>query len=303
MLDLSQLTNPIWERSDNLRDPAVLRLDDGAYQLFYSRYSNRDWGRAENWAIAAVRTRDFVTFEDDRDLSPKGFASPGDPIRWHGRYLLPYQSYPVPPARLCYSESADGRGWSSPRFFLPEANQLPWNTRRRALAPSFVVDGDTLHCYFVGSCERTPITSGPRRALSHANLLGHAVTDDPALERWTILTQGAPLIGMSERAPDGVENVSVLRTGAVWTMIYSEGLAEQHLAYAVSQDLTHWTLGGEIQLPVQTWMAGRYGAPFIWREGDLWLMLLMGEDAAERTRFGLFTSADALHWQPLPERA
>jgi sucrose-6-phosphate hydrolase SacC (GH32 family) len=50
-------------------------------------------------------------------------------------------------------------------------------------------------------------------------------------------------------------------------------------------------------------MAGRYGAPFIWREGDLWLMLLMGEDAAERTRFGLFTSADARHWQPLPERA
>ena len=77
MLNLTQLTNPIWERSDNLRDPAVLPLDDG-YLLFYSRYSNRDWGKDENWAIAAVFTRDFVTFEHDRDISPKGFASPGD---------------------------------------------------------------------------------------------------------------------------------------------------------------------------------------------------------------------------------
>jgi len=55
-------------------------------------------------------------------------------------------------------------------------------------------------------------------------------------------------------------------------------------------------------VPVQLWMAGCHGAPFIWREADTWLMLLMGEDAHARTRLGLFTSADALHWSPLPER-
>ena len=47
---------------------------------------------------------------------------------------------------------------------------------------------------------------------------------------------------------------------------------------------------------------GDSSAPFIWRVSDTWLMLLMGEDAHARTRFGLFTSADALHWSPLPER-
>jgi len=109
-------------------------------------------------------------------------------------------------------------------------------------------------------------------------------------------------IGMSDRAPDGVENVMLIRTGDEWAMIYSEGLADQHLAYAQSPDLLHWTIKGDIAIPVQSWMSARYGAPFIWREADTWLMLLMGEDAHARTRLGLFISTDALHWLPLPER-
>ena len=47
-------------------------------------------------------------------------------------------------------------------------------------------------------------------------------------------------IGMSDRAPDGVENVMLIRTDDVWTMIYSEGLADQHLVYAQSFDLMQW---------------------------------------------------------------
>lgn len=69
---------------------------------------------------------------------------------------------------------------------------------------------------------------------------------------WTILTQDAPLIGMSDRSPDGVENVMIIRTDDVWTMIYSEGLAEQHLAYAQSSDRIHWTLcGGPANCPTR----------------------------------------------------
>ena len=297
MLNLTQLTNPIWERSDNLRDPAVLPLDDG-YLLFYSRYSNRDWGKDENWAIAAVFTRDFVTFENDRDISPKGFASPGDPLNWHGRIILPYQSYPRNPARLCFSESHDGKTWSLPRFFLPEANQLPWNLRNRVIDPSFVIHNDTLHCFFVGSKE---IPTSPA-TIGHANLLGHALTRDPSLEHWTILTPDEPILGISNDAPDGVENVMVIRTDGVWTMVYSEGLKNQHLAYAHSPDLIHWTRQGEINIQVQSWMSVKYGAPFIWREPEQWVMILMGENPGGRTTFGLLTSPDGFAWTPLPER-
>ena len=85
-------------------------------------------------------------------------------------------------------------------------------------------------------------------------------------------------------------------------MIYSEGLANQHLARAISPDLRNWRLDGPIELPRQSWMAHKYGAPFVWREPNLWVMILMGENAASRTTFGLLTSDDGSHWIPLSER-
>lgn len=291
-LDVAGLTNPVWEASYNLRDPAVLKTDAG-YVVFYTRYVGGDWGKVESWSVAAASTKDFRTFTGDRDVTAKGFASPGDPIRWKGRHILPYQSYPRNPTRLCYSASDDARTWTGPEFFLPEANKLGWNKLGRAIDPSLVVDGNTLHCFFVGSRR---IKGG------HANLLGHAVTRDKNLENWKILTPDKPLIGISERAPDGVENVAVFKTGKRWTMIYSEAMRTQHLAYAQSADLIHWTLKGPIDLPVQKWMAKRYGAPFVWKEPDGWVMILMGQRHDGKTTFGLLTSADGVHWPLLPER-
>lgn len=298
MLDPSRIRNPVLEQEDNLRDPAVLPVD-GGYHVFYTRYSNRAWVAKENWSVASVFTRDFVTFENDRDVSPKGYASPGDPIRWHGRIVLPFTVYPIPPARLCYSESRGGSNWSQPIFFMPEANELSWNTRGRAIDPTFVVDGDALHCYFVGSCDTEGQTADQ---LAHANLLGHAITTDPDLKSWRILSKDAPLIGRSKSAPDGVENVAVFRTGDLWTMIYSEGLANQRLAYARSRDLHDWQLEGPIDIPVQPWMSAKHGAPFIWREGDGFWMMLMGEDDAGRTTLGFLSSNDGLQWQAMPVR-
>jgi len=291
-LDLDGLTNPVWQQADNVRDPAVLPVDDG-YLLFYSRFSGGDWGKVESWSVARVFTKDFKTFGEPVEGTPKGYASPGDPIRWHGRYVLPLQSYPTNPTRLCYCESDDARSWSPPRAFLPEANALAWNKLKRAIDPCLVVDGDTLHCFFIGS---EPLSGG-----GHANLIGHAVTRDGDLGHWEILTRDAPLIGRSERAPDGVENVTVFRTGPQWTMIYSEGMKDQHLAYAHSADLVHWTLKGPIELARQSWMRRRYGAPFVWREPDRWMMILMGSRDGLRTTFGLLHSADGVHWTLLPE--
>jgi sucrose-6-phosphate hydrolase SacC (GH32 family) len=285
----SSLRNPVWSTKDNLRDPSVLKTPDG-YWLFYSRLSG-DWAKPDNWAIGCVFTADFRTFEGDRDVSPKGFASPGDVVKWHGRYILPYQSYPASPSRLCYSESTDLRAWSAPKWFLPEANRLPWNDAGRAIDPSLVVDGDTLHCFFVGT------TMKP----SKANLMGHAITRDPKLQQWEILTTNAPMIGRGERAPDGVENTMVFRTGDSWTMIYSEGLLRQHLALANSQDLAVWRMEGPISLARQKWMNRKHGAPFVWRDGDGWRMILMGTDDRDRTTFGLLSSRDGHQWTLLSE--
>lgn len=290
------LRNPVWISVDNLRDPAVLPID-GGYQIFYSRLAGPDWASPDSWTIARVFTADFSAFSAPEDISPKGHASPGDVVFWHGRYVLPYQSYPAKPTLLRFSESQDLKTWSAPRTFLAEAAELPWNTYRRVIDPSLVIEGDTLHCYFVGSADRTDAAGKKIRA----NLLGHAITRDPQLEKWEILSRTTPLLGASAGAPDGVENVMVFRTGDHWTMIYSEGLARQHLALATSSDLRAWQLRGEIPLPRQKWMARKYGAPFVWREGDGWRMILMGENEQRRTTFGLLTSPDGQRWTLLPE--
>lgn len=285
-----KLRNPVWVSKDNLRDPSVLKVE-GGYQIYYSRLAGTKWALPASWHIANAFTRDFVTYENNRDVSPDGHASPGDVVQWHGRYLLPYQSYPTKPTRLVLSESADLKTWSAPKPFLSEAMDPPWNDARRVIDPTFVVDGDTLHCFFVGT------TMKP----SKANLLGHAITHDPQMAKWEILTKDEPVLGRGKRAPDGVENVMVFKTGEHWTMIFSEGLARQHLALATSSDLREWRLQGPLELPRQKWMARKHGAPFVWRDVDLWRMILMGTGEDDHTTFGLLTSPDGIHWTPLPE--
>ena len=291
-MDLKKLSNPIWKRSDNLRDPSVWKSADG-YHLFYSRYSNNDWTKPENWSIAHVITKDFVTFEEDRDISAKGFASPGDVIRWKGKYILPYQSYPEVPTMLCYSTSDDLENWSKPVFFLEEAVHLPWNQANRVIDATFVTEGERLHCFFVGT-DRVHYASA-------TNLVGHAYTDDPELKGWTITTVDSPLIGTCEDGPDGAENVTVFRNNNEWVMIYSEGLKSQHLAYITSKDLIHWGNKGKITIPEQSWMSTRYGAPYVWKEDEYWVMILMGEDRNSHTTFGLLTSKDGIIWEALSE--
>jgi sucrose-6-phosphate hydrolase SacC (GH32 family) len=295
-LDLAALHNPVWTSTDNLRDPSVVKTA-GGYELFYSRFSGTNWASPNSWTIAQVFTRDFVHFENDRDVSPKGCASPGDVIFWGGRYILPYQTYPTKPTQLVFSESPDLKNWDSPKPFLTEARFLPWNKLQRVIDPTLVLDGDTLHCFFIGSAN---VTNADGKIL-RANLLGHAITRDPKLEHWEILTTNAPLLGVSRRAPDGVENIMIFRTGDHWTMIFSEGLANQHLALATSTNLILWEQHGSIEITRQKWMAHKYGAPFVWRDGGRWFMVLMGENAVGRTTFGLLTSPDGKKWTPLPE--
>jgi sucrose-6-phosphate hydrolase SacC (GH32 family) len=77
----------------------------------------------------------------------------------------------------------------------------------------------------------------------------------------------------------------------------------QHfLALATSPDLVRWNLEGPIEIPRQKWMYLKFGAPFVWRDGSEWLMILMGTDDKDRTTFGLLTSPDGRQWKPLQEK-
>ncbi|MBP6803403.1 MAG: hypothetical protein KA362_04785 [Chloroflexi bacterium] len=294
MLNTQTITNPILRTCDNLRDPAIHRIKDG-YSLFYTRYANGTWDCAENWSVAWRFTRDFITFTGDRDITPKNYASPGEVIWWHGRFILPFQSYPVMPQKLYFAESGDGLSWSEPRSFLEQVLTLPWNLDKRAIDPSFVLLGKELHCFFVGSDGY--LNQSPDRA----NLLGHAMTTDPHLQEWQILSHSQPLMGR-DRAPDGVENVVIYRTGDKWTMLFSEGLADQHLALAQSDDLLTWEHFGQVQIAPQQWLSKKYGAPFVWQEQEQYFMVLMGEEnVTGKTTFGFLVSSNGLHWTAVRE--
>ena len=95
-------------------------------------------------------------------------------------------------------------------------------------------------------------------------------------------------------------------------MIYSESLSNQHLAYAVSDDLYTWEDQGPLRLAVSPaehpWLGGRYGAPFVWREpSGCFLMALMGEYSMSKTAYhqsaiGLLASDDGEVWDLAAER-
>jgi sucrose-6-phosphate hydrolase SacC (GH32 family) len=88
-----------------------------------------------------------------------------------------------------------------------------------------------------------------------------------------------------------------------WMMIFSEGLHAQHLAWASSSDLFQWKREGCISIPRQSWMARKYGAPFVWQEEGRWFMILMGEEnGTYHTSLGLLYSSDGLTWNLCPER-
>jgi len=238
----------------------------------------------------------------------EGFASPDGPVFWNGKYIMAMQrDYPrrdraLPSLAFAYSLD-NCESWSTPKPFLPAANTVGWNQVGRVIDPTLVVDSNgLLHCFFIGTINLDTGSEESRRA----NVLGHAVTEDGNLVDWNIDPQ--PLKGVSKRAPDGVENVAVFERDGVYTMIYSEGLQSQHLARMTSTNLIHWKDHGRLRLEgvtdfqVPAWMAGRFGAPYVWRDGDRWAMLLMGEEKPvqkHRSTLGLYFSKDGALWTGL----
>ena len=72
-----------------------------------------------------------------------------------------------------------------------------------------------------------------------------------------------------------------------WLKMLSEGMENQHLATAESNDLIHWKPLGTVEIAAQPWFAFRHGAPFVWGEDGFFYMILMGEENGDH-RSSLF---------------
>lgn len=125
-----------------MRDPAVVALADGSFELYFTHFRgsnpNRMWRGAQAvraYSVRMVRSSDWLHFSPAVDVTPAGFVSPDAPLTYRGATLLAYQAYPDialggPRSGLFFSRRREGGKWSQPRPFLKEALSLPWNTAR-----------------------------------------------------------------------------------------------------------------------------------------------------------------------------
>lgn len=217
----------------------------------------------------------------------------GDASEWKPTWTRNESNFVRHPAFLALGE------------FRPNARQPIWFSQ-----PKQILDTDGVPVGPKGTNEIATYTSltewHGRRTLWYPDrkhfLLGKHLSDEllsdmvvPAADAAQAGRPALNLAGLQNpiwQRPHGVRDPAVLPV---------EGGYYLH-AYGVSPDLVHWTWNGPIDVPVQNWMTTRYGAPFVWREPNQWMMILMGCDPKDVPQVGLLSSADGLHWTLLSER-
>ncbi len=286
--DYAKLTNPVWSlEKKHLRDPAVL-VRDGVARLFFTYYDPK----ARTWHIGMATTEDFVRYSEIKLISPEGYASPGNVIRTQDGWVLCYQQYRQFPHYLCVSRSKDLEHWSAPEKIFNTGPDNKWNIDKRTIDPFLVEWQDRFYCYYVGS------TRWGKR--SGHNLIGVAGSND--LKEWRDLSPDKPVIGVDFdwEQPDGNENNCVIRHDGRWFMLYSASLKHQKIAYALSDDLIHWTKKGLCEVPVFKGSSTGFGAPVI-LEGlagpGVYHMLYQGRGPKGHMSFFLLESRDLIRWK------
>lgn len=286
--DYAKLSNPVWTLPDkHLRDPAAL-VHRGKAHLWFTYYDPK----AKTWHIGQSATQDFIHFDEIRLISPEGYASPGNAIRVGDEWVLCYQQYRKFPHYLCVARSKDLVTWSEPERIFNTGPENTWNIDKRTIDPFLVAWKGKYYCYYTGST-RWGCKSGH-------NLIGVAVSED--LERWRDASPDKPVIGVDFEweQPDGNENNWVIRHKDRWFMLYSAGLRDQKIAYALSDDLIHWEKQGLCNVPAFEGSSTGFGAPVILAglaDPSTYHMLYQGRGRKHHMSFFLLESKDLVNWR------
>jgi predicted GH43/DUF377 family glycosyl hydrolase len=284
----SKIKNPVFSLDGlHARDPAVIIRDNLAY-IFFTLF-NPEQG---TWHVAMTTTRDFIRYSSFSIVSPEGYASPGNIIRFRDKWVLCYQQYRSFPHYICLSYSEDLINWSVPEKVFNSGAGNTWNTDGRVIDPYIVQSGGVFYCFYTGS--------GRWLKSSGHNLLGLAVSKD--LVRWKDKTTDSPLFGVEHEweKPDGNENNCVIydKTRKKWIMLYSCSLVNQKIAYCESTDLVNWTGRTLCRVPVFP-QVSIFGAPFIIEElseNGLWTMIYQGTGKDRHVSFYMLQSNDLINW-------
>lgn len=147
---LSQLDSPILFRGDDVhsyRDPAVY-YENGIFHMFFTYVDNSPGG--PYMFLGNCRSRDLKTWSPVKLLTPKdkalNYSSPGNIIRFDGKYQLCLQTYcrkngekyGNERSRVFRMESDDLENWGEPRIMLVKGGAE--ETQGRMIDPYLIVD-------------------------------------------------------------------------------------------------------------------------------------------------------------------
>lgn len=234
MLDMTLARSPLIFRGDErtaYRDPALYH-DGTRFHLFFTLVENIPGG--PYLRLAKSTSRDLTDWTVPRPLTPRdktcNYSSPGNVIRFGGRYVLCLQTYPRENgekyandrARLFVMESDDLETFSPPRLLRVKGQAVPPGDMGRMIDPYLAEDPaekGLWWCFF----KQNGVSAARSRDLVTWEFAGHM---------------------------DGGENVCIFRRGNDYVMLHAP---ENGIGVRRSPDLRRWTDEGVLTLGQDRW--------------------------------------------------
>jgi len=289
-IDFSRIESPIMIQGDEInayRDPAG-HYHDGVFRVFHTLCRKEDDGHYY-WYLAVVKSRDLVRWTDPQILTPRSrdlnFSSPGNVIRYKGKWMICFQSYPTPndeifgnaDSRIWTMTSDDLETWSEPRLLKVKGPDVPLEKMGRMIDPYLVED-----------------ISEPGKWWCFYKQNGVSMSWTRDFETWTFWGRA-----------DSGENVCVLTDAKGYTIFHSprNGIGvKRSKDLRHFEDLAHYTLGQD-DWP---WAQFRLTAAQVLDLRDeprvgKYVMFFHGERRRHRAHgdasLGLAWSDDLVHWR------
>ncbi|MFH5182484.1 hypothetical protein ACHHV8_07495 [Paenibacillus sp. TAB 01] len=247
-VDLAGIPSPILLQGNQriaYRDPAAI-YHDGVFRLFYTLTETESDGQIFMYT-AMSQSEDLVHWSEPKRLTPRdrslNYSSPGNIIRFQGKWVMCLQTYPRPggekygnqSSRIWIMESHDLCQWTDPKLLRLKGEEVPVEDMGRMIDPYLIESKDEPGKWF---------------CFYKQNGVSLSVSYD--LEHWSFYG--------NEHAG---ENVCILTIENQYIMLHSP---ENGIGIMRSTDIKHWTHDETLLTLGQQdweWARGRITAGFV----------------------------------------
>jgi Glycosyl hydrolases family 43 len=299
-VNFKKLTSPILFKGDSVtayRDPMAI-LHKSIFYLYFTLTEIEPTGKIYMY-LALSKSKDLVHWSPVQKLTPKdqnlNYSSPGNIIRYKGKWLICLQTYPRPnytiqqmprygtaDARLFTMSSTDLENWSAPKILKVKGDTVAIENMGRMIDPYLVEDKSEKGKWWVFYKQ-----NGASRSFSydleHWTYQGHI----PAGENICILTErGNYFMFHSPKNGIGIKKSNDLAT---WQDVETALIfGQKDWLWAKGRITAGYVLNLKIDCKIKRYLMFFHGSgPKIEEEGDF----------DKNASIGLVWSDDLLHWK------